>query len=132
MIRVSFYIPNSNVCCFIYESSPRILGLEKTIMQGMVAELFGKKNFAAGKRSRGKPRQRWEKYITCTFGTMAAASRVAEDRHQFRSRDIWAATSWRGYAPRRRYYVFHFSPHVPYLTLLPCCIFGHHCTPATL
>ena len=52
------------------------------IMQEMVA----------GKRSRGKPRQRWEKYITYTFGTMPAASRVAEDRHQFR-RDIWAATS---------------------------------------
>ena len=34
-------------------------------MQGMVA----------GKRSRGKPR--WEKGITDTFGTMAAASRVA-------------------------------------------------------
>ena len=49
-------------------------GLEKTIMQGMVA----------GKRSRGKPIQRWEKDITYTFGTMAAASRVAEDRHQFR------------------------------------------------
>ena len=45
-------------------------GLEKTIMQGMVA----------GKRSRGKPRQRWEKYIKDTFGTMTAASRVAEDR----------------------------------------------------
>ena len=29
---------------------------------------------------------------TDTFGTMTAASRVAEDRHQFR-RDIWAATS---------------------------------------
>ena len=43
-------------------------------MQGMVA----------GKRSRGKPRQIWEKDITDTFGTMAAASRVAEDRHQFR------------------------------------------------
>ena len=57
-------------------------GLEKTIMQGMVA----------GKRSRGKPRQRWEKDITDTFGTMTAASRVAEDRKQFRS-DIWAATS---------------------------------------
>ena len=57
-------------------------GLEKTIMQGMVA----------GKRSRGKPRQRWEKDITDTFGTMTAASRVAEDRHQFR-RDIWAAMS---------------------------------------
>ena len=42
-------------------------GLEITIMQGMVA----------GKRSRGKPRQRWEKYITDTFGTMTAASRVA-------------------------------------------------------
>ena len=51
-------------------------------MQGMVAR----------KRSRGKPRQRWEKDITDTFGTMAAASRVAGDRHQFR-RDIWAATS---------------------------------------
>ena len=51
-------------------------------VQGMVS----------GKRSRGKPRQRWEKYITDTFGTMTAASRVAEDRHQFRS-DIWAATS---------------------------------------
>ena len=49
-------------------------GLEKTIMQGMVA----------GKRSWGKPRQRWEKDIADTFGTMTAASRVAEDRHQFR------------------------------------------------
>ena len=57
-------------------------GLEKTIMQGMVA----------GKRSLGKPRQRWEKDITYTFGTMTAASRVAEDRQQFRS-EIWAATS---------------------------------------
>ena len=47
-------------------------GLEKIIMQGMVA----------GKISRGKPRQRWEKDITDTFGMMAAASRVAEDRHQ--------------------------------------------------
>ena len=54
--------------------------LEKTIMQGMVA----------GKRRRRKPRQRWEKDITDTFGTMTAASRVAEDRHQFR-RDNWAA-----------------------------------------
>ena len=37
---------------------------------------------------------------------VAAASRVAEDRHQFR-RQIWAATSWRGCAPRRRKgYVF--------------------------
>ena len=52
-------------------------GLEKTIMQGMVA----------GKRSRGKPRQRWEEDIADTFGKMAAASRVAEDRQQFR-RDI--------------------------------------------
>ena len=58
-------------------------GLQKTIMQGMVA----------GKRSRGKPRQRsWEKDITDTFGRMAAASRVAEERHRFR-RDIWVATS---------------------------------------
>ena len=60
----------------------RHAGLEKTIMQGMVA----------GKRSRGKPRQRCEKDITDTFGTMAAASRMAEDRQQFR-RYIWAATS---------------------------------------
>ena len=55
-------------------------------MQGIVA----------GRRSRGKPRQRWEKFITYfigpTFGTMAAASRVAEGRHQFR-RYIWAVTS---------------------------------------
>ena len=42
-------------------------------MQGMVA----------GKRSRGKPRQRWEKDITYTFGTMTAASRVAEDSINF-------------------------------------------------
>ena len=57
-------------------------GLKKTTMQGMVA----------GKRSRGKPGQRWEKDITDIFGTMATASRVVEDRHQFR-KDIWAATS---------------------------------------
>ena len=57
-------------------------GLEKTIMQGMVV----------GKRSRGKPRQRWEKDITDTFGTMTAASRVVEDRYQFRS-DNWEAMS---------------------------------------
>ena len=57
-------------------------GLAKTLMQIMVAVT----------RSIGKTRQRWEKYITDTFGTMAAASRVAGDRHQFR-RDIWAATS---------------------------------------
>ena len=56
-------------------------GLETTIMQGMVA----------GKRSRGKPRQRWENDITDTFGTMATASRVAEDRHQIR-KHIWAAS----------------------------------------
>ena len=52
-------------------------GLEKTMMEGMVAR----------KRSRGKPRQRRDKYITDTFGTMTAAS-----WHRFR-RDIWAATS---------------------------------------
>ena len=52
-------------------------GLEKRIMRGMVA----------GKRSQGKPRQIWEKDITDTFGTLTAACRVAEDRHQFR-RDI--------------------------------------------
>ena len=34
--------------------------LEKTIMQGM----------AGGKRSRGKPRQRWKKDITDIVGTM--------------------------------------------------------------
>ena len=56
-------------------------GLEKTIIQGLTVE----------KRSRGKPRQRWEKDITDRFGTMAAANRVAEDRHPFR-RDILAAT----------------------------------------
>ena len=49
-------------------------GLEKTLMQIMVAVT----------RSRYNTRQRWEKHITDTFGTMAAASRVAEDRHQFR------------------------------------------------
>ena len=36
----------------------------------------------AGKRSRGKPRL--EKYITNTFGTKAAGSRVAGYRHNFR------------------------------------------------
>ena len=40
-------------------------GLEKTIMQGMVA----------GKRSRGKPRQRCEKDITDTFGTYDDSSK---------------------------------------------------------
>ncbi len=39
-------------------------GLEKIIMQGMVAV----------KINRGKPRQRWEKDITDTCRTMAAAS----------------------------------------------------------
>ena len=38
--------------------------LDTTVMQGMVA----------GKRSREKPRQRWEKYITDIFGTMATES----------------------------------------------------------
>ena len=57
-------------------------GLEKTIMQGMVA----------GKISRGKPKQSWEKYITDTFGMMATASRVAENRHRSR-KYIWAVTS---------------------------------------
>ena len=53
-------------------------------MQGMVA----------GKRSRGKPRQILEKDITDIFGTMeTATTRVAEDRHKFRSKDVWAATS---------------------------------------
>ena len=45
--------------------------------------------------SRGKSRQRWEKDITDIFGTMAAASRVAQDRNRFR-KDIWAATISRG------------------------------------
>ena len=58
-------------------------GFEKTIMQGIIV---------AGKRSRGKPRQRWEKDITVIFGTMATASRVAEDRRRF-PKGIWAATS---------------------------------------
>ena len=58
-------------------------GLEKTIMQGMVA----------GKRSRGKSgRQIWKKYFTDIFGTITTASRVAEDIHRFR-KDIWAVTS---------------------------------------
>ena len=56
----------------------------------------------AGKWNKGKPRQRWEKDITDTFGTMTAASRVAEDRHRFR-KDIWEKTSRKGYALRRRY-----------------------------
>ena len=66
-------------------------GIEKAIMQGMIS----------GKRSRGKPRQIWEKYITDTCGTAGVVSRLVEDRLQFR-RDIWAATCGRGYAPRRR------------------------------
>ena len=66
--------------------------LEKTIVQGMVA----------GKRSRGKPRQRWEKDITDTFGTMAAASRVAEDRHQFCKRHLSSDVLTRNYPPRSR------------------------------
>ena len=43
------------------------------------------KGMVAGKRHRGKPRQRWKKGIRDTFGTMAAASRVAKDRHRFRT-----------------------------------------------
>ena len=39
----------------------------------------------AGKRNRGKPIQRWEKDITDKFGTMAAASRVAEDKRHLGS-----------------------------------------------
>ena len=42
----------------------------------------------AGKRTAGKPRQRWEKDIADTFGTMAAASKVAEDRHQHLGSDV--------------------------------------------
>ena len=60
--------------------STRHNSLEKTIMQVMVA----------GKRSRGKTRQRWEKYITNTVGTMTG--RVVKDRHRF-CKDIWAAPS---------------------------------------
>ena len=52
--------------------------LEKTIMQGMVA----------GKQGRGKPKQRREKDTTDAFGTMAKASRMAEDRHRFRKRRL--------------------------------------------
>ena len=53
-------------------------GLEKTIMQGMVA----------GKRSRGKPKQRWEKDITDTFGMMTAASRVASISQRHLGSDV--------------------------------------------
>ena len=43
----------------------------------------------AGKRTAGKPRKRWEKDITDTLGTtMAAASKVAEDRHQHLGSDV--------------------------------------------
>ena len=46
-------------------------GLEKTLMQGMVA----------GKTSRGKPRRRWEKYITDNmFGTNLGWQQHAEWR----------------------------------------------------
>ena len=55
-------------------------GLEKTIMQGMVA----------GKRSQDKDGRKASR--TDTFGTVAAASRLAEDKHRFR-RDIWAVMS---------------------------------------
>ena len=58
-------------------------GLEKKIMQGMLA----------GNRSKGKPRQRFGERHHYTFGTMATASRVAENRHQFRTDMIWAAMS---------------------------------------
>ena len=76
-------LPTNWLYHFVRRQKLKYFGhLQKTIMQRMVA----------GKRSRGKPRQRWEKDITDTLGTMKAASRVAEDRHQFR-RDIWAARS---------------------------------------
>ena len=75
-------------------------------MQGMLA----------GNRSRGKPRQRWEKDITDTFGTMATASRVAEDRRRF-PRDIWAAST-EDYALRRRIYVY----------MIPKTLFTLHAT----
>ena len=52
----------------------------------------------AGKRNRGKSIQRWEKDITDKFGTMAAASRVAEDKRNLGSEPV---TSCRGYALRR-------------------------------
>ena len=42
-------------------------------MQGMIA----------GKRSRGKPRQRWEKDITDTFGTMKAKTKMGERHHRY-------------------------------------------------
>ena len=66
--------------CFGYVT--RHSGLEKTIMQGMVV----------GKRSRGKPRQRWEEDITDIFSTMATENRVVEERLRF-GKDIWAAIS---------------------------------------
>ena len=37
----------------------------------------------AGKRSRGKPREIWEKDITDMFCTMATASKAVENRHRF-------------------------------------------------
>ena len=36
-------------------------------------------NNVGREKKQGKPGQRWEKDITDTFGTMAAASRVAQD-----------------------------------------------------
>ncbi len=82
-------LPMSWLCNFVKRQKPKYFGhvtrhngLEKTIMQGMVA----------GKRGRGKPRQRWEKDNRYVWYDGSSASRVAEDRHQF-CRDIWALTS---------------------------------------
>ena len=54
------------------------------------------------KQSKFKTKRK--KDITDTFGTMAIARRVAEDRHRFESfhKVIWAAKSRRGHALRRR------------------------------
>ena len=68
-----FYVKTSSrEKCKYFGHVTRHNGLETTMMQGIVAG-----------KSRGTPRKKWEKDITDTFGTMAAASRVAVDRHEF-------------------------------------------------
>ena len=66
--------PTFALQCLVRSLTLTLYTIENTIMQGMVA----------GERIRGKPRQRWEKDITDAFGTMATASRMAEDMHRFR------------------------------------------------
>ena len=74
-------------------------------------------NNVGREKKQGKPGQRWEKDITDTFGTMAAAIRVAQDRHQFR-KDIWAAKNKRELVHRHtfppkclRVKMILFQPH---------------------